>query len=156
MLLDWPGRTTPQETTRDIPPFTASEIAALERILRDQPDHPAALFNLALDEAQLRESEKAIGLLEQLAQAHTGMDPKYPAGRPFRSFSSDPRFISLVAGIERENPVIVRSKPAFVISERDLAPEGIAYDPIRRIFYLSSVSKTQNHLSRFPRQCEGF
>jgi sugar lactone lactonase YvrE len=131
----------PQESAKDIPPATASEIRTLEGILRSDPDNPAALFDLALDEATIGESEKAIGLLERMAQAHTGMDPKYPEGRPFKSLASDPRFVALVANIERENQPIVRSKPAFVLKERDLAPEGIAYDPGGRKFYVSSVSK---------------
>jgi sugar lactone lactonase YvrE len=54
---------------------------------------------------------------------------------------NDPRFYALVARIEKENPPVIRSTRAFVLKEKDLAPEGIAYDPIDRRFYVSSISK---------------
>ncbi|HZR56525.1 MAG TPA: hypothetical protein VFA74_06605 [Terriglobales bacterium] len=130
-----------QNTKNEIPPATVREIRMLERILEDRPHDPAVLFNLALDEVIIGEREKAIQLLEEMAQAHTGMDPKDPAGRLFQSFSSDPRFIALIKQIEKENPSIVRSTHAFVIHERDLAPEGIAYDRVGRKFYVSSLVK---------------
>jgi sugar lactone lactonase YvrE len=126
---------------KEIPPATAQEIQLLQRILADRPNDPAALFNLALDEATIGERDNAIELLQRMAEAHTGMDPREPAGRPFKDFSSDPRFVALVAQIEKENPPIIRSKPAITIHERDLAPEGIAYDPVQKVFYLSSLSK---------------
>ena len=54
---------------------------------------------------------------------------------------NDPTFRALLAKIEKENPPVIRSTTTFVLKERDLAPEGIAYDPIGRNFYISSVSK---------------
>jgi hypothetical protein len=130
-----------QSTRKEIPPATAQEIQLLQKILTDRPNDPAALFNLALDEATIGDRDQAIGLLQRMAEAHTGMDPKQPAGRPFQSFYEDPRFVSLVEQIEKENPPVVRSTPAITIRERDLAPEGIAYDPVEKVFYLSSLSK---------------
>jgi sugar lactone lactonase YvrE len=126
---------------KDIPPATAEEISELEKILTQQPNEPAALFNLALDYATINEDTKAIELLERMADAHTGMDPMEPAGRPFKKIAGDPRFVALVARIEKENPPVVHSTTAFVLRERDLAPEGIAYDPVERKFYVSSISK---------------
>jgi sugar lactone lactonase YvrE len=126
---------------KNIPPATAQEIDELDRILAKHPNEPAALFNLALDYASIGEGGKAIELLERMADAHTGMDPKEPAGRQFKSIAGDPRFLALVARIEKENPPVVRSTTAFVLHERDLAPEGIAYDPVDAKFYVSSISK---------------
>jgi hypothetical protein len=113
----------------------------LHTILSAQPNDPAALFNLALDYATIGDSQKALDLLEKMAQAHTGMDPKAPAGRPFKSIAADPRFLSLVAQIEKENPPVVHSTTAVVIHERDLFPEGIAYDPVGQTFYVSSIKR---------------
>jgi hypothetical protein len=130
-------------THKEIPPATAKEIAALEKILASQPSEPAALFNLALDYATIGENTKAIDLLEKTAEAHTGLDPKGGTDRAFKNISSDPRFVALVTRIEKENPPIVRSTTAFVVGERDLAPEGIAYDPVSHSFYMSSLSKNK-------------
>src|SRR6059058_3033830 len=81
-------RTSPQAQNTaakkdGVPPATAQEIQLLQKILADRPNDPAALFNLALDEATIGERDKAIELLQRMAEAHTGMDPKEPAGRPF-------------------------------------------------------------------------
>lgn len=126
---------------KEIPPTIAQEMRELQAILSDQPNDPAALFNLALDYATIGDGAKALDLLEKMAEGHTGMDPKAPAGRPFKNIAGDPRFLSLVAQIEKENPPVVRSITALLIRERDLFPEGIAYDPVGKTFYVSSISK---------------
>lgn len=126
---------------KEIPPATAQEIRELQAILSAKPNDPAALFNLALDYATIGDGERALDLLERMAEAHTGMDPKAPAGRPFKNIANDPRFLSLVARIEKENPPVVRSTTALLIHERDLFPEGIAYDPIGKTFFVSSIKQ---------------
>ncbi|MGA8142827.1 MAG: hypothetical protein WB987_02930 [Candidatus Acidiferrales bacterium] len=132
---------TTQPTKKEIPPATAHEISILEKFLEAHPDDPAALYNLALDEATIGENAKAFDLLEKMSDAHSGLDPKGGALRSFKEIANDPRFRALVARIEKENPPIVRSSTAFMIREPDLAPEGIAYDPADKSFYTSSLSK---------------
>jgi hypothetical protein len=130
-----------KEEKKAIPPALSQEMQTLQKVLAAHPDDPAALFNLALDCATIGDGPKALDLLEQMAQAHTGMDPKAPAGRPFKKIADDPRFLSLVAQIEKEDPPVVRSTTALLIRERDLLPEGIAYDPVGNTFYVSSINK---------------
>ena len=124
-----------------IPPAIAQEMQALQKVLATDPGNPAALFNLAMDYAMIDDSQKSLDLLERMATAHTGMDPKAPAGRPFKDIANNPRFLSLVAQIEKENPAVVRSTTVLQIHERDLLPEGIAYDPTDTTFYFSSINK---------------
>ena len=124
-----------------IPPAIAQEMQALQKILAADPGNPAALINLAMDYATIEQGGKALDLLEEMAEAHTGMDPKAPAGRPFKALANNPRFLSLISQIEKENPAVVRSKTVFLIHERDLLPEGIAYDPTAKTFYVSSINK---------------
>jgi hypothetical protein len=130
-----------KERKKEIPPAIAQEVRELQNFLASQPNDPAALFNLALDSAAVGDGAKALDLLERMAEAHTGMDPKAPAGRPFKNIADDPRFLSLVAQIEKENPPVVRSTTALLIRERDVSPEGIAYDPVGKTFYVSSICK---------------
>ena len=130
-----------KERNKKIPPARAQEIRELQSILSTQPNDPAALFNLAAEYATIGDGPKALDLLEKMAEAHTGMDPTAPAGRPFKNIADNPRFLSLVAQIEKENPPVVRSTIAFILRERDLLPEGIAYDPVGKTFYVSSLSK---------------
>jgi hypothetical protein len=126
---------------KEIPPAIAHEITILEAFLANHPDDPAALFNLAIDEATIGENAKALGLLEKMAQAHSGLDPAGGAARSFKDIAKDPRFVALVEQIRKENPSVVYTAVAYTLRERDLAPEGIAYDPADKSFYVSSISK---------------
>jgi hypothetical protein len=126
---------------KEIPPTIAREITILEAFLANHPDDPAALLNLAIDEATIGENAKALGLLEKMAQAHSGLDPAGGAARSFKDIAKDPRFVALVEQIRKENPSVVHTTVAYTLRERDLAPEGIAYDPVDKFFYVSSISK---------------
>jgi sugar lactone lactonase YvrE len=126
---------------QSIPPETAREMADLKKVLVGNPGDPAALFSLAMDYAAIGDKTKAIELLEEMSLAHAGLDPQAPAGRPFVSMENDPRFRALIGKIQKENSPIIRSNEAFVLEERDLAPEGIAYDAVDHKFYISSISK---------------
>jgi hypothetical protein len=130
-----------QTEKKAIPLATAQEIQTLELFLKVWPDDPSAQFNLALDYATIGLREQAIRLLQKIAEAHTGLDPAGRAQRGFRSISEDPRFKAVVAQVRKENPPVVGSTPAFVIHEKDLGPEGIAYDPVDKKFYVSSLNK---------------
>jgi sugar lactone lactonase YvrE len=116
-------------------------MADLKKVLVGNPGDPAALFSLAMDYAAIGGKTKAIELLEEMSLAHAGLDPQAPAGRPFVSMENDPRFRALIGKIQKENSPIIRSNEAFVLEERDLAPEGIAYDAVDHKFYISSISK---------------
>ena len=126
---------------KEIPPAIAHEITILEAFLANHPDDPAALFNLAIDEATIGENAKALSFLEKMAQAHSGLDPAGGAARSFKDIAKDPRFVALVEQVRKENPSVVHTTVAYTLRERDLAPEGIAYDPVDKSFYVSSISK---------------
>jgi hypothetical protein len=59
----------------------------------------------------------------------------------FNSIKESDEFKTILNKIERMNIPINNSKIAFKISEKDLMPEGIAYDPIEQIFYFGSGYK---------------
>jgi hypothetical protein len=126
---------------KEIPPATAHEIGILEAFLANHPDDPAALFNLAIDEATIGENAKALNLLEKMSQAHSGLDPAGGAARSFKDIANDPRFVAIVEQVRKENPPVVHTTVAYTLREDDLAPEGIAYDPVDKSFYVSSISK---------------
>ena len=126
---------------KEIPPATAHEITILEAFLADHPDDPAALFNLAIDKATIGDNAEALSLLQKMSQAHSGLDPAGGAARSFKDIAHDPRFVALVEQIRKENPPVVHTTVAYTLRERDLAPEGITYDPVDKSFYVSSISK---------------
>jgi hypothetical protein len=134
--------TAPQsQQKKEIPPATAHEISILEAFLANHPDDPAALFNLAIDNATIGENAKALSLLEKMSQAHSGLDPAGGAARSFKDIAKDPRFVAIVEQVRKQNPPVVHTAVAYSLRERDLAPEGIAYDPVDKSFYVSSISK---------------
>jgi hypothetical protein len=135
------AKTAKSPQKKEIPPATAHEISILEAFLASHPGDPAALFNLAIDEATIGENAKALNLLEKMSQAHSGLDPAGGAARSFKDIAHDPRFVAIVEQVRKENPPIVHTTVAYTIRERDLAPEGIAYDPVDKSFYVSSISK---------------
>jgi hypothetical protein len=133
--------TTQSQPKKEIPPATAHEISILEAFLANHPDDPAALFNLAIDEATIGDNARALDLLEKMSQAHSGLDPAGGAARSFKGIAHDPRFAAIVEQVTKENPPVVHTTVEYTILERDLAPEGIAYDPVDKSFYVSSISK---------------
>ena len=136
------GATADQsQQKKEIPSATAHEIIMLEAFLANHPDDPAALFNLAIDEATIGENAKALSLLEKMSQAHSGLDPAGGAARSFKDIAKDPRFAAIVEQVRKENPPVVHTTVAYTLRERDLAPEGITYDPADKSFYVSSISK---------------
>ncbi|MGA9998653.1 MAG: SMP-30/gluconolactonase/LRE family protein [Candidatus Acidiferrales bacterium] len=126
---------------KEIPPAIVHEITILEAFLANHPDDPAALFNLAIDEATIGENGEALDLLKKMSRAHSGLDPSGGAARSFKDIAKDPRFVAIVEQIRKENPPAVHTTVAYTLRERDLAPEGIAYDPVDKSFYVSSISK---------------
>src|ERR1700722_3213765 len=126
---------------KKIPPATGHENRILEAFLANHPDDPAALFNLAIDEATIGQNAKALSLLEKVSHAHSGLDPAGGAARSFKDIAKDPRFVAIVEQVREEYPPVVHTAVAYTLRERDLAPEGIAYDPVDKSFYVSSISK---------------
>lgn len=64
-----------------------------------------------------------------------------PIARSFAVIEGDPRFREAEAALRARAPTRHRASPAFVVAEKDLVPEGIAWDPVERVFYLSSLWK---------------
>jgi len=116
----------------------AQAIAAAERRLASAPADAALLFELGMLRARAGERAEALALLERVVDRRTGLDPE---GTPFDSLAGDPTYQDLLARIRRANPPVTDAVPAFTIPESDLIPEGIAYDPESRRFFVGSIQK---------------
>ena len=64
-----------------------------------------------------------------------------PIARSFAAMEGDPRFREAEAALRAGAPTRHRASAAFVVAEKDLVPEGIAWDPVEKVFYLSSLWK---------------
>ncbi|MGA2421610.1 MAG: hypothetical protein ABSG69_16150 [Candidatus Acidiferrum sp.] len=114
-----------------------AKIADVEKRLPQIPDRGAALYFLAAAKQHLGETLEALKLLKECLALHEGFDPAGSAG--LKILKGDKEFDDLVAGVHRDFPVEAHARGAFVSEEKDLIPEGLAYDAQRNVFYLSSL-----------------
>jgi sugar lactone lactonase YvrE len=64
-----------------------------------------------------------------------------PSAKSFASIGHDPRFKEADAMIRAQAAKTPRATVAFTVTEKDLVPESIAYDPVEKVFYVSSLWK---------------
>jgi hypothetical protein len=132
-----------QEDVRGVPvePADAAEIraqmATAEDLLGKTPDRGAILYFLAESHAQLLEQRPAMSRLSECIALKEGFDPD---GDPaFAAFKTAPDFVKLVQQVHKDFPAIARSRLAYTVPEKDLIPEGLAYDATGNFFLLSSL-----------------
>ena len=65
----------------------------------------------------------------------------YPFEEPWirAALKDDPAFQQLEKAYERDYPPVVHSQLAFTVTDRDLIPEGLAFDPVDRLLYMGSM-----------------
>jgi hypothetical protein len=114
-----------------------AHIVSIEKALPQLPDRAAALYILAVDHQHLGDTLAALKLLKECINLHEGFDP---SGSPeLKVLKGQKEFDDLVTAVHKEFPVVAQAKLAFVTTEKDLIPEGLAYDAKQNVFYLSSL-----------------
>lgn len=120
-------------------PEVRRQIAAVEELQATFPDRAATLFFLAAMKQHLGETLDALKLLKECIALRAGFDP---SGEPaFRALKDAKEFTEMVETVHRDFPAVAQARVAFVTEERDLVPEGLAYDAKRAVFYLSSLNR---------------
>ncbi len=115
------------------------QIAAVEKILPTLPDRGAALYFLAAAKQHLGETREALALLKECIALQEGFDP---SGEPaFWGLKGSKEFTTLADSVHRDFPVVAQAREALRTTEKDLIPEGLAYDEPRNVFYLSSLNR---------------
>ncbi len=110
-----------------------------EALLRDRPEDPALWFYLARLRADAGERDAAIQALERLAAIGQGFLPPREGG--FEKLWDDPAFQALRSKLAERLPVLDYAPKALELEDRELVPEGIAYDPHSRTFFIGSVAR---------------
>jgi hypothetical protein len=135
-----------QETTDDTE--LREQLALGQQLLGKTPDRAAVLCFIAGTHALLREPHEAMVNLKECILANEGFDP---SGDPiFRGLKYSAEFQHLTGIVHKDFPEVRRAQLAFTIPEKDLIPEGLAYDPALDVFYLSSLHRKK--ILRIPRQ----
>ncbi len=102
-------------------------------------NHPTIMYNLAAAYSLDNQPEKAILYLNRLIVIDA--NPKIAGDKDFDAIRQTPGYKEILTRIEELQKPISASKVAFIVKERDMHPESIAYDSKTGTFYLSSVHK---------------
>ena len=97
------------------------------------------MFYEAYLHAGLGERDAAVALLRSLQGRKLGLVPTRGGG--FDSIWSDPQFQAVRRALADEQPATPNAPVLFRLQDPKLFPEGIAYDPRTRRFFLSSMGK---------------
>ena len=137
---------TPCVETGPKPPIAVADaerarasIQRMGKLLESSPDPGNVMYVLAVRYASLGEDCEALRWLWKVVDLQQGFDPS--TDEAFKSLRTQPEFKRLAADVNRSNPSVNRSRVAFSIPENDLMPEGMAYDPVGKEFYVGSIYK---------------
>ncbi|HEY1468586.1 MAG TPA: hypothetical protein VGF61_06045 [Candidatus Acidoferrum sp.] len=115
-----------------------AEMAAAERLLGKTPDRASVLYLLAALHSQLGEIQQAMTNLKECVSFKEGFDP---AGGPeFAALKGAREYDQLVERARKDFPAVNQARLAYVTTEKDLVPEGLAFDSARNVFYLGSLN----------------
>jgi len=136
LIAAWATAAAAQEPANE--PEIRAEMAAAERLLGKTPDRAAVLYLLAALHAQLGEIHEAMTNLKECASLKEGFDPS--GGPEFAALKGSREYDQLVEQVRKDFPAVNQARMVYVTTEKDLVPEGLAYDPARNVFYLSSLN----------------
>lgn len=130
---------SPAVLTEDDRAGLQGEIARLERLLDSSPDKAAVTYQIARAWASAKQWPEAVEWLGKAVAFRAGFDP---ARDPlFSDLRAAREFEALEAGVHEATPAVSHSRAAFALSEGDLQPESMAYDPVRKQFFFGSMRK---------------
>jgi sugar lactone lactonase YvrE len=115
------------------------EIARLELLKRSASDQCTVQYALARTWASGGQYRETLNSLRTAVDLNAGLDPSND--RIFDDVRASKEFKELLEKVRAATPPVHHSQEAFRIAEGDLVPEGIAYDPKGKRFYLGSMVK---------------
>jgi hypothetical protein len=114
-----------------------TQLATAQKLLGQTADRGAVLFFIAATQALLKEPHQAMASLKDCVALKEGFDP---VGEPaFAGLRNSKDFQTLSEQVHRDFPAISTAQLAFVSTEKDVVPEGLAYDATQDVFYMSSL-----------------
>ncbi len=139
--LALPAQIPPSETLSpaDTKLFQA-EVARIKGLLSTAGDKCSVNYVLARTLAYGGQYRQAFSTLQDVIDLNVGLDPSNDD--VFRRLRGTNEYKLLIRQVHDDTPPVTNSKLAFTVDAPQLMPEGIAYEPHRRHFYLGS---TWNH-----------
>src|ERR1700694_1905909 len=114
-------------------------IAGIEAALKERPGDPALYFFLSRFQAEAGNAAASVAALEKVLELGDGFLPARDLG--FEKVWGDPKFQAVRAALEAKLPRLDFAPTVIELEERDLLPEGIAYDPRWQSFFIGSIAK---------------
>lgn len=106
-----------------------------EELLVLHPRDPLLTYSIALNYARSGQKEKALEWLEKLAELRSDLIPN---DQEFAAIES-PEYRAAKAKVVAAAPTVSPARVALRLEDRELIPEGIAYDPVGDRFYIGSL-----------------
>jgi sugar lactone lactonase YvrE/predicted esterase len=106
---------------------------------RINPRHPDVVYNLARALARAGEKAEAAAWLGKFIRMGLGHDPA--DDEAFAALKDSAEWRALMLELEKTRAPVARSRAAFTLAEKDLIAEGIAHDPVERVFYVGSIHR---------------
>ena len=121
----------------------ATDYAKLHATLLDllplMPGNPRNAYNLAASNAKLGNPTAALQGLRDLSA--TGLIYNFAADDDFASLKTTPDFAAILKRVDANRQPVHHASLHLTLTESDLIPEDLAYDPRTRRTFLSSVRK---------------
>lgn len=114
-----------------------AEIARLDALLISAPDKAVINYQMARTWAAGKQWPEAMRWLRKVADQNAGLDPSRDS--IFAELRGTREFEGILAAVQRATPAVSHSNASFNVSEGDLVPESVAYDPKGKHFYFGSM-----------------
>jgi hypothetical protein len=112
-------------------------IEGIKQTLKQRPNDPTLYYYLAAFQARVGDKADAVANLGKLADIGEGFLPTGFIG--FDKIWDDAAFKQAFAKLEAKLPRVADAKVAFELPDKNLIPEGIAYDPVSKRFFVGST-----------------
>lgn len=106
---------------------------------RIHPFHQGILYQLGMAAALTGHREEALTCLRKAIQIDASF--RLAGLSDFRALENAPEFRALLDLQKEYQQPVIHSDTAFVLRDRSLHTEGIAFDPATNLFYLGSIHK---------------
>jgi len=108
------------------------------RVYSENPKDDVAIYLAAATWVRAGKPGAAFEWLQRLWQTGSCLEP---SARSFAAIENDPRFEDAKAILRAQAAKEHRAAVAFTVREKNLVPESLAFDPVEKVFYLSSLWK---------------
>ena len=118
---------------------TRASLDRIQTLRKERPNDGLLIFYQALLQSELGERASVFKLLQSLKGRKLGLVPYFGSG--FDKVWSDPKFQEIRQILSAEEPKTPDSPVAFRLKDPKLIPEGIAFDPKSKRFFIGSIAQ---------------